>query len=113
MTKQELTRIRNPIKWRLSGYTFPNNKEVLTQEEILIISEMRLLHKRLMNNWDENSKELGLKVPEHKCYMHNCRNKVIAVDERFNFYTCKKHKDNDENWILINKKNKWIEIITK
>jgi len=89
---QELARARNYFKLRLLGAYTPIPQEFLTQEESILLKELMSVKKALIDNLDKNSRKLGLKIPEHRCYF-NCRNKAkfkgnVAGKD---VYFCKKH----------------------
>ena len=96
LSKRDLAKYRNSNKWLLSGSYKPYNKEALLPVELELIQEINNLRKRLIANWDNNSKLLGLKVPEHRCYFPNCRGKVVVKFESGN-YACKKHLKENPN----------------
>lgn len=68
MNKQELAQKINYFKFTLLGLPKPISIESLTNEETakwLVIKETA---KSLVDSFDSNSKLLGLKVPEHRCW---------------------------------------------
>lgn len=61
---QELAHKRNWQKAILTGLTI--DVSPLTAEEKTIVSQIFFLRKILLENWDDNSKQLGLKVKRWK-----------------------------------------------
>lgn len=59
--KQKLAKERNWTKLRLLGAWNNINKSVLTEREKNIVNSINLSLQILINEWDENSIELGLK----------------------------------------------------
>lgn len=59
--KQRLAKERNWTKLRLLGAWNNINKSVLTEREKNIVNSINLSLQILINEWDENSIELGLK----------------------------------------------------
>lgn len=70
MTKIERARIRNWSKARVIGILvgFPSNyaQGVFTEEESKIMEKMSSLKQLLLDNWEKNSKELGMKIKPRK-----------------------------------------------
>lgn len=84
---------RNWFKFRLEGSFL--HCDVVTKEEKEILDTIATLKNALIRGFDTNSRSLGLLVPEKKCYVHGCRNKVIdAINVRDcgTLNVCKKHK---------------------
>lgn len=102
MTKQELARARNTNKWLLTGSYKPYNTEALTSIELDLIDLINRSREQLLEYWDENSRLLGLNVPEHKCYYPNCKNKAKYLFDNNN-YSCKTHLEGNINYKLIKK----------
>lgn len=57
--KRKLTRKRNWLKFRISGYAFPLDDCFSTDETILIM-KMRDLKKQLLSSWDRESVKIGI-----------------------------------------------------
>ena len=69
MTKQELARKRNWFKYQLMGSSLINtNAKILTPDELILLKEIKHNLASLVLLFDESSRELGLNVPEHKCW---------------------------------------------
>lgn len=67
ISKIERARQRNWIKARVIGMTAGmDNYESLTPEELNIIYDINNLKDQLLERWEYNSKQLGMKVKERK-----------------------------------------------
>jgi hypothetical protein len=90
--KQQLQKDRAYFKFVLVGLPKPIQKRSLTPTEIKLwdnIMEARLV---LLNSIDETSRQLGLKVPENRCYL--CGKEGTEAFENGSLgtiFTCKKH----------------------
>lgn len=91
--KQELARARNFMRFRLTGFVLGVNPGHVTWEESQLIHDFERARMDLLDNFNKNSRELGLKVPEHRCYYYSCRNKAKFEGELHGeeFHFCKKH----------------------
>lgn len=67
MEKSRLAKQRNWQKSRLLGITF--DMSVLTDSEIQLMSNINSLRQQLIQNWEENSKSLGLKIKRYDLYI--------------------------------------------
>lgn len=93
ITKQQLARQRNWFKFRLVGCYIPINNEFVTEEERITINAINNLRTQLITNFDKCSKELGLRVPEHKCW---CGKEAKIQIKDYNdilIWVCNKHKE--------------------
>lgn len=68
---QKTQRARAYFKFVLTGLSKPIKKEFLTKEEQKSWNKILDLRKDLLEIHDENSKEMGLKIPEHRCFACN------------------------------------------
>lgn len=66
--KQKLQKDRAYFKFVLSGMPKPINLESLTSDEREHWSLINAIRTKLIDNFNKNSIELGLNVPEHKCW---------------------------------------------
>jgi len=91
---QELSTYRNWLKFRLTGMYIPFDNEKLTILEKTRIKKINDYIRVVINDFDNNSGTLGLKVPEYRCYYEKCRCKVTRIID-FGLDTevklCKKH----------------------
>jgi hypothetical protein len=62
LTKQQLAQQRNWFKFILMGMNKPVNLEVLTEDEKLVWKQILYYRKVLLEDFNINSEELGLKV---------------------------------------------------
>jgi len=58
--KRKQARIRNWKKFRIAGISFPDVKDLSVNEEIIIF-KMKKLQQELLDNWDRETKKVGLK----------------------------------------------------
>jgi len=91
--KQKLAQNRNYFKYILSGIQKPINFDALTEFETEEWATILNIKDELLDKFDNNSKILGLNVPEHRCYFSPCRNKVKYSGELYGekVWFCKKH----------------------
>jgi hypothetical protein len=68
LSKQQLAQKRNWLKYQLSGIKLVYQEESVTPEELQILNEINLCIKTLLKDFDNNSKLLGLKIPETRCF---------------------------------------------
>ena len=88
-SKQVLAQKRNWLKYRLMGtYIHITGTEFLTEEERININAINNLRTQLIASFDKCSKELGLKVPEHRCW---CGKEGKYNSTILGKYVCKKH----------------------
>lgn len=90
---QQIQRDRAYFKFFLTGLPKPINTKSLTGPEQFGLRQILNQRDALLKEFDKNSKELGLRVPEHRCYNDGCRNKPIN-EVSYNGETvwfCKKH----------------------
>ena len=97
--KQKLARRRNWFKLEILGIHFSKYGLTTTEEEDKLIEQISELRNQLIRQFDENSKKLGLKVPEHRCW---CGKEgkypttlpyIDSICERTVTHLCKKHRD--------------------
>lgn len=69
MTRKEQSRIRNWNKLRLSGITI--DTRVITDEEKILIDNIKDNITKLLKNWDNNSKSLGFNVKRYSLFIKN------------------------------------------
>lgn len=93
--KQKLQQGRAYFKFILTGLVKPLISSVqITKEERELWEEIIAVRNKLLDMCDENSRTLGLNVPEHRCYVYGCYNKAkYEVKDIFGdpVYACKKH----------------------
>jgi hypothetical protein len=65
-SKKEIATSRNWLKARLLGFPLPHYGTHLTESEQVAFNEIMALRNHLINNWDENSKALGMTVRPKK-----------------------------------------------
>jgi len=91
--KQKLQKTRSWFKFQLTGMLKPVNTKYLTATEQDLWREIIEKRKTLLDIHDENSRILGLKVPEYRCFICNKGvdedYKVTKDGETYNL--CKKH----------------------
>lgn len=100
MNKQELARKRNWFKHQMVSYVYLVDMNALHPTERILWKKFQEIRKDLLNEFDCNSRLLGLNVPKHKCFYPDCRNKVIAEEISPIFgtsYVCKKHYGENKN----------------
>jgi len=90
MNKQELARKRNYFKFVLAGMHKPVDLTVLTEEETSLYLQIRDIRKKLMNNFEHNSRHKGLNVPKHRCWCGK-EGKYKSKDDYYIGFVCKKH----------------------
>jgi hypothetical protein len=95
--KQKLQKDRAYFKYVLSGIPKPIKEESLTQEEQILWQSLLLKRNSLLTNFENNSRELGLRVPEHRCWCGKAAKiEVLGVDYYENGskdWVCNKHKN--------------------
>lgn len=96
MTKLQLAQKRNYFKFVLHGmYRFIDN-DALTEWELEEWATILNIRDELLEKFDNNSRLVGLKVPEHKCWCgKEAKNLVAAHEDGFELWTCNKHKKED------------------
>lgn len=72
----------------MGSYIHITGRESLTEEESISINAINNLRRELIANFDKCSKELGLKVPEHRCW---CGKEGKYNSTILGKYVCKKH----------------------
>lgn len=92
--KQKLQKDRSYFKYVLAGIPKPVQYRSLTITEIKAFEEILRLRKKLLSNFDSNSRLLGLKVPAYRCWCGK-EGKYEPVDYPEGFTdcikVCKKH----------------------
>lgn len=66
--KQKLARNRNYFKFVLTGIYKPIKLESLTEWEKITWNQILELRDKLIQEFDTNSRDLGLNIPEHRCF---------------------------------------------
>jgi len=98
MTKRELVRKRNWFKHQLLGIHLNNtDRDILSEFETTRIRHITSLIEEMIINFDDTSRELGLKVPKYRCWCGK-EGKYKASDrcrELGYIKVCYKHR-NDE-----------------
>lgn len=87
-SKQNLQKNRAWFKFVISGLPRPIDMNSLTDWEKETWNQIKALSKLLIDEFDNNSKELGLKVPEHKCWCGREGKYNSTINGE---YVCKKH----------------------
>ena len=89
--KQRLQRDRAYFKFVLTGLSKPIQTRSLTEEETISWNTILNLRSELIAAHDRNSRQLGLKVPEHRCW---CGKEAKTQIEEFraSSWVCNKHK---------------------
>ena len=92
--KQKLQQSRSWFKFRLLGAYTPISSEFLTSDELANMSLILEARSRILACFDDNSRGLGLKVPEHRCWCGKEGklqiNSMITGDL---IWMCSKHKE--------------------
>ena len=94
--KQKLQKDRAWFKFVLIGIPKPINLESLNEWEQLTWKQIIELRNILIKEFDINSKDLGLNIPEHRCWCG--KPAKVQVDYYNNGkleWVCKKHSYND------------------
>ena len=98
-SKQQLQRDRAYFKFVLSGLIKPVNIKSLTEAEKSTYATIIVLRDKLINEFDSNSRQLGLNVPEHKCWCGKPAKHCVEIfpDDEFSKFewVCNKHKKYD------------------
>jgi hypothetical protein len=68
LTKQRLAQKRNYFKFALTGMIKTIDLEVLTGPEKFAWNQIINHRKILLDEFDKHSKEMGLNIPEHRCW---------------------------------------------
>jgi hypothetical protein len=80
--KQKIQKERAWFKYQISGIKFLISQESLTRLEQIQLDIIKRDLALLKKGFDENSMQLGLKVPQHKCYCGK-EGKYQFLDEWF------------------------------
>lgn len=91
-SKQELARTRNWFKYVLLGLVKPVDYGVLSEEEQSLWDEILQCRAEILQEFDNVSKEMGLKVPEYRCWCGK-EGKYDAPPGRHVKKLCKKHRE--------------------
>ena len=90
-SKQSLAQKGNWLKYRLMGsYISIPEATFLTEEERISVNAINNLRAQLIAHFDNCSKELGLKVPDHKCWCGREGKYNSTINGK---YVCKKHQE--------------------
>ena len=100
MTRQQAQR-RNFLKYRLSGIQINSfeNSDILHNEELITINLINDNIKKLMNNWDDSTKQMTSKNSsvhkKYKCWCGKRTNipRIILNYDNTEIFACKKHFD--------------------
>lgn len=68
MTKLQLAQKRNWFKFVLSGLNKPVDTKIMTGEERDQWRRLMDIRNDLLDDFDRNSRHLGLNVPEYRCW---------------------------------------------
>ena len=90
MDKQWLARKRNWFKYILTGMVKPINASTLTEEELNLWYGLLKIRGKLLDNFDESSREMGLKVPKNRCWCGK-EGKYTPEYDYYKGLVCKKH----------------------
>ena len=94
--KQKLQRDRAYFKFVLSGISKPIKLESLSEIEQLVWKEILSARKALLDMHDKCSIELGLNIPDHKCYCGKPAKVQVDYDDTGELqWVCNKHITND------------------
>ena len=96
MTKQELARKRNWFKFIITGLFKPVDLKCLGTTELSAWNEILLIRKGILDQFDWNSKNLGLNVQD-KCWCGKiAKYEPIGYPEHYHITrVCKKHINYD------------------
>lgn len=91
--KQKLAQQRNYFKFVLTGMFKPIKLESLTEWEKLTWQQILELKNKLIEEFDTNSKDLGLNIPEHRCFYCHREAKRTYYDDfhKKDVPICNKH----------------------
>ena len=93
--KQKLQQHRSWFKFRIIGAYTPISSEFLTSDELANMNLILEARNRILACFDENSRSLGLNVPEHKCWCG--KPAKVEIDYYGNgnvMWVCNKHNEN-------------------
>lgn len=62
LSKRELAQKRNWLKFQLAGSIYPVDKRIFTLEELKLYEDMMSIRLSILNNFNKNSRNLGLKT---------------------------------------------------
>ena len=93
MDKQELARNRNWLKFQLAGKAIRYSEKYVTPAELEVIEEVNQRINLLIKHFNNQSRNLGLNGPEHKCHINPCKRKAKHIETVYGkeIYFCKKH----------------------
>jgi hypothetical protein len=95
MNKQQIAQKRNYFKYVIVGIPKPIDLECLTGPEKFAWGQILAHRKTLLNEFEQNSRQKGLNVPEHRCWCGKPAKYINYGDpestENPIYYTCKKH----------------------
>lgn len=86
--KEELQKARAFFKYVLTGLPKPIKLKYLTEDERLLWNTILYHRSTLLENLDDNSKLMGLNIPEHRCW---CGLPAKYYNEGYSTWTCYKH----------------------
>ena len=93
MNKQQLAQKRNYFKYVLTGLVKPIDYNCLTEEEKISWNAIINLKTSLLSNFDNISRQLGLKVTEHRCWWCGKPAKLQVYYDKEFIWVCNKHKE--------------------
>lgn len=94
MTKLQLAQKRNYFKFVLSGMYRQIYTEALTEQEQEAWFGILNLREQLIDNFEDNSRAKGLRIPEHRCWCGK-EAKYIWLRGDKEIWVCNKHKKED------------------
>ena len=96
--KQKLQKDRAYFKFVISGLPKPIQLESLTSHEVHAWKEILRLRDFLLEDFEVGSIELGLNIPEHRCWCGKEAKHYVEYHPETEFskmiWTCKKHITN-------------------
>lgn len=91
ITKQKLAQKRNYFKYVLAGMSKPIDIEALTDSEIFAWNQIKAHIKITLDEFDNNSRKMGLIVPD-KCWCGKpAKYEPIGYPDYMSNKVCKKH----------------------
>jgi len=99
--KQKQWKQRAWFKFRLLGFNLFTSdvNQFLTPDEIADLYEINRIVRKLVDNFDKGSRELGFNVPEHKCYLcrKSAKRKITIPYHNTTEYFCNKCAESSLN----------------
>jgi len=91
--KQKLQKARAWFKFQLSGLHLKIKSTHLTKYERAMLAQLCVYRNILLNDFDSNSKKLGLNVPKHRCWCG--REGKYEAEYKHDGLVCYKHRKNE------------------